>query len=126
MLGKPAAFDNSLNLSRTLIESHWANRSMAFTAYKVPLEADIPVRELSVALHQQYAERWDMLVKLLDINEDWRMNVVSDGQRRRVQLLLSLLRPFEILLLDEVTTDLGRALYRLYILDSILCIYMHP
>lgn len=32
---------------------------------------------------------------------------VSDGQRRRVQLLLTLVRPFKILLLDEVTTSLG-------------------
>ena len=31
---------------------------------------------------------------------------VSDGQRRRVQLLLGLVRPFDILLLDEVTTCL--------------------
>jgi CCR4-NOT complex subunit CAF16 len=31
---------------------------------------------------------------------------VSDGQRRRVQILLALLAPAELLLLDEVTTDL--------------------
>jgi CCR4-NOT complex subunit CAF16 len=31
---------------------------------------------------------------------------VSDGQRRRVQLLLGLIRPFKILLLDEVTVSL--------------------
>ena len=34
------------------------------------------------------------------------MHRVSDGQRRRVQLLLGLVRPFDILLLDEVTTCL--------------------
>jgi len=34
------------------------------------------------------------------------MNAVSDGQRRRVQCMLGLLRPFEVLLLDEITTDL--------------------
>jgi CCR4-NOT complex subunit CAF16 len=34
------------------------------------------------------------------------MHAVSDGQRRRVQLLLGLLRPREVLLLDEITTDL--------------------
>ena len=31
---------------------------------------------------------------------------VSDGQRRRAQLLLKLLRPSQLLLMDEVTTDL--------------------
>lgn len=36
----------------------------------------------------------------------WRLHKVSDGQRRRAQLLLKLLRPSQLLLLDEVTTDL--------------------
>ncbi len=34
------------------------------------------------------------------------MNKVSDGERRRVQILLGLLEPFQLLLLDEVTVDL--------------------
>ena len=28
---------------------------------------------------------------------------VSDGQRRRVQILMTLLKPFEVLLLDELS-----------------------
>lgn len=32
--------------------------------------------------------------------------MVSDGQRRRVQIFLGLIRPFKILLLDEVTVSL--------------------
>ena len=31
------------------------------------------------------------------------MHKLSDGQRRRVQLFLALIRPFQVLLLDEVT-----------------------
>ena len=46
------------------------------------------------------------LQQLLDIDLKWRLNRVSDGQRRRCQLLLKLLRPSELLLMDEVTTDL--------------------
>jgi CCR4-NOT complex subunit CAF16 len=34
------------------------------------------------------------------------MHQVSDGQRRRVQIFLGLIRPFKILLLDEVTVSL--------------------
>ena len=34
------------------------------------------------------------------------MNQVSDGQRRRVQIVLGLMEPWEMLLLDEVTVDL--------------------
>merc|ERR1719174_1654146 len=46
------------------------------------------------------------LQQLLDVDLEWRLNRVSDGQRRRCQLLLKLLRPSELLLMDEVTTDL--------------------
>merc|ERR1719440_903444 len=50
--------------------------------------------------------RLDRLVSLLDMDLDWRLHQVSDGQRRRAQLLLKLLRPSQLLLMDEVTTDL--------------------
>merc|ERR1711968_217774 len=42
----------------------------------------------------------------LGVDLDWRMHQVSDRQRRRVQILLGLIRPFKILLLDEVTVSL--------------------
>ena len=34
------------------------------------------------------------------------MHQISDGQRRRVQIFLGLIRPFKILLMDEVTVSL--------------------
>lgn len=57
-------------------------------------------------LQEQYPERRDEIVDMLGIDLNWRMHELSDGQRRRVQLLLGLIRPFEILLLDEITTSL--------------------
>lgn len=36
--------------------------------------------------------------------QDWKVNQLSDGKKRRVQLLLAFLLPSKILLLDEVTT----------------------
>lgn len=57
-------------------------------------------------LQNEYPERRDELVKLLGIDPEWRMHQVSDGQRRRVQIFLGLIRPFKILLLDEVTVSL--------------------
>jgi CCR4-NOT complex subunit CAF16 len=50
--------------------------------------------------------RREQLMAILGVDPRWRMCRVSDGQRRRVQLLLSLLQPARLLLLDEVTTDL--------------------
>ncbi|KAG9004102.1 CCR4-NOT regulatory complex component [Tulasnella sp. JGI-2019a] len=34
------------------------------------------------------------------------MHTISDGERRRVQLVMGLMSPWEVLLLDEVTVDL--------------------
>jgi len=45
-------------------------------------------------------------VRILDIDLAWRMHTVSDGERRRVQLAMGLLRPWTVLLLDEITVDL--------------------
>jgi CCR4-NOT complex subunit CAF16 len=43
---------------------------------------------------------------MLGIDLNWRMHQLSDGQRRRVQILIGLIRPFKILLMDEITTSL--------------------
>ncbi|KAG5359092.1 putative ABC transporter ATP-binding protein [Yarrowia sp. C11] len=53
-----------------------------------------------------YPDRRDHLVQLLDVDPTWHMHEVSDGERRRVQLVMGLLVPWETLLLDEVTVDL--------------------
>ncbi|KAH7416318.1 hypothetical protein KP509_14G085700 [Ceratopteris richardii] len=50
--------------------------------------------------------RREELIDLLDIDLEWRMHKVSDGQRRRVQLCMGLLQPYKVLLLDEITVDL--------------------
>ena len=51
-----------------------------------------------------FVSRRDFLVNLLGIDLDWRMHQLSDGQRRRVQIMLQMLRPAEVVLLDEITT----------------------
>lgn len=51
-------------------------------------------------------DRRDKLIRLLDIDLDWRLNKVSDGQRRRVQIAMGLLKPYKVLLLDEITVDM--------------------
>ncbi|KAG2013690.1 ABC transporter [Coprinopsis cinerea AmutBmut pab1-1] len=54
----------------------------------------------------RHKERRDHLLDILDIDLDWRMHMISDGERRRVQLCFGLMVPWDILLLDEVTVDL--------------------
>lgn len=68
---------------------------------------DIGVNELLRSVGgDAYPERRDELIAMLDIDTNWRMHAVSDGERRRVQLAMGLVRPWRILLLDEITVDL--------------------
>ena len=50
----------------------------------------------------RHKERRNRLLDILDIDLDWRMHQISDGERRRVQLCFGLMVPWDILLLDEV------------------------
>ncbi|OCH94535.1 P-loop containing nucleoside triphosphate hydrolase protein [Obba rivulosa] len=54
----------------------------------------------------RHAARRDVLLDLLDVDLDWHMHAISDGERRRVQLCMGLMAPWDVLLLDEVTVDL--------------------
>jgi CCR4-NOT complex subunit CAF16 len=55
----------------------------------------------------RHKERRDRLLDILDIDLDWHMHAISDGERRRVQLCMGLMVQWDVLLLDEVTVDLG-------------------
>ncbi len=71
----------------------------------VRTDIDVPTLLDSVG-GRHYPDRKDELVGILDIDLRWRMHAVSDGERRRVQLAMGLLRPWTVLLLDEITVDL--------------------
>lgn len=49
----------------------------------------------------RHKERRDRLVNILDIDLDWHMHQISDGERRRIQLCFGLMVEWDILLLDE-------------------------
>ena len=71
----------------------------------VRTDIDVPTLLASVG-GDYYSDRRDELVRILDIDLSWHMHAVSDGERRRVQLAMGLLRPWTVLLLDEITVDL--------------------
>lgn len=54
----------------------------------------------------RHKERRDRLLHILDVDLDWHMHQISDGERRRVQLCMGLMGEWDVLLLDEVTVDL--------------------
>lgn len=50
----------------------------------------------------RHKERRDKLLDILDVDLDWHMHAISDGERRRVQLVMGLMGEWDVLLLDEV------------------------
>jgi CCR4-NOT complex subunit CAF16 len=94
VLGRPAFTDTSLALR------------VAFLGGAFPFDVDVGVDEILARQQDVDGARRDHLLSVLGVDPRWRMSRVSDGQRRRVQILLGLLHPAEVLLLDEVTTDL--------------------
>jgi CCR4-NOT complex subunit CAF16 len=102
LLGRQAFHDTRLNLERTHIDIDWGAR----TRYGCPLQADIPVHSLMKQLQEEYPDRRNELLELLRIDLNWRLHEVSEGQRRRIQIFLGLIRPFKILLLDDVAVSL--------------------
>jgi len=106
VLGLNAFRDTKLNFHAAHLNCDWGMRNIPFAGASVPLMADIAVREMMAKLQEDYPERRDELVEMLGIDLDWRMHMLSEGQRRRAQIFFGLLRPFKLLLLDEVTTSL--------------------
>ncbi|GAQ82664.1 ABC transporter family protein [Klebsormidium nitens] len=106
VLGRSAFHDTTLESSGELsyLGGEW-RRDVAFAGFDVPIQMDVSARKMIFGVQADPARR-DRLIKVLDIDLDWRLHTVSDGQRRRVQICMGLLKPFKVLLLDEITVDL--------------------
>lgn len=80
-------------------------RSISFCGTS-PYVADIKAGEMMKNWQEEYKERRDELVEILDIDLNWRMHTVSDGQRKKIQIMLGLLAPFKLVIIDEFLNDL--------------------
>lgn len=107
VLGRSAFHDTTLTSSGDLsyLGGEW-KRDVAFAGFEVSIQMDISAEKMIFGVAGVDPARRAELIKVLDIDLSWRMHNVSDGQRRRVQLCMGLLKPFKVLLLDEITVDL--------------------
>ena len=81
-------------------------RTVAFAGHSIAYQADIMVKDMMKKVQEDNLDRKIELTKVLGINPNWKMHLVSSGQRRRVRLFLGLLKPFKLALIDEMTMDL--------------------
>jgi len=83
----------------------WKRRRTGFDGI-CPYTMDIAARDMMKDWQEEHIERRDELVKVLGINLDWRMHECSDGQRKKVRIMIKLLRPFKLCIIDEFAADL--------------------
>jgi CCR4-NOT complex subunit CAF16 len=93
-------------LGASAFHDTWLAGDVELLGGNFPFNIDLRVAEMLAHAVDVDPARRDRLVALLGVDPEWHMHAVSDGQRRRVQLLMGLMRPRKLLLLDEVTTDL--------------------
>jgi len=94
IFGKAVFHDGSLNLERMYCGDWW----------RTDFFFNLSVSELIGDKIE--SPRVQELIDILQINMSWRVNAISDGQRRRCQLLECLAEEKKVYILDEITTDL--------------------
>merc|ERR1719420_1581622 len=95
IFGKPVFHDSTLNQVRMYCGDWW----------RTDFFFNITVGEL-IGENRLTSERVQKLIDIMQINTSWRINAISDGQRRRCQLLECLAEEKSVYILDEITTDL--------------------
>ncbi|KAG6472057.1 hypothetical protein ZIOFF_069512 [Zingiber officinale] len=107
----PQGIPPRISVGRCLVRPSYVlrlewRREVAFAGFEVSIQMDISAEKMINGVSGIEPNRRDELIKVLDIDLSWRMHKASDGQRRRVQICMGLLKPFKVLLLDEITVDL--------------------
>jgi CCR4-NOT complex subunit CAF16 len=75
---------NAINEGITYLGTEWANNPV--------VRSDVPVSRLLKTLGaERNKERCSKLLEIMDVDPSWNMVQLSDGQRRRVQIVLGIL-----------------------------------
>lgn len=96
---------NDQNNGVCYLGNTWKRKETGFNGI-CPYSIDCAASEMFVKWQAEHVERRDELVKVLGIDLNWRMNKCSDGQRKKVQIMIKLLKPFQICIIDEFAADL--------------------
>tara|TARA_B100001063_G_scaffold246747_1_gene287381 strand:- start:109 stop:909 length:801 start_codon:yes stop_codon:yes gene_type:complete len=102
VLGTDRPLDQNNGLA--YLGNRWVRQS-AFSGQSA-YTGDIRVGDMMKQWQMDNIERRDELVEVLGIDLDWRMHEVSHGQRKRVQIMIALLKPFRLVIIDEFLSEL--------------------
>lgn len=83
----------------------WKRRRTGFDGI-CPYTMDVAARDMMKEWQEKDLDRRNELVRVLGINLDWRMHECSDGQRKKVRIMIKLLRPFKVCIIDEFAAEL--------------------
>jgi len=101
--GRSTANDQSNGVA--YLGGTWKRRRTGFEGV-CPYTMDCAASEMMAKWQETHRERRDELVRVLGINLKWRMHECSDGQRKKVRIMIKLLRPFQLCVIDEFAADL--------------------
>lgn len=65
-------------------------------------KGDVSAQTMIMGVNGVDPERRQRLIDILEIDLEWRMHTVSDGQRRRIQICLGLLKQFKVIQLKFI------------------------
>ncbi|CAJ1357968.1 unnamed protein product [Effrenium voratum] len=111
VLGRRPFEDRGLEKEISVLSSEWKRQVQQ-------LRAQLTFKELAESTLEDLAKDFDRavlaqrllrLIQMLRIQPEKSLGLLSDGELRRVQLAVKLLKPARLLLLDEVTADLDVA-----------------
>lgn len=89
----------------TYLGGSWKRQRTGFEGV-CPYTMDCAASEMFEKWQQDWSERRDELVRVLGIDLTWRMHECSDGQRKKVRIMIKLLKPFKVCFIDEFAADL--------------------
>jgi CCR4-NOT complex subunit CAF16 len=106
VLGEDAFRGSSVHRRVVLVSAEW---TAAVGGMSSASAAELMAAAVTRAAEEQRAEtaeRGRRLAELLGVDAGWQVYALSEGQRRRLHLVIKLMPLYEVALLDEATTDL--------------------
>ena len=106
VLGEDAFRGAAASKRVVLISSEWTAAVATMSSASADEMMAAAVERACEEERAETAERGRRLAKLLGVDDKWQVYALSEGQRRRLHLVIKLMPLYQVALLDEATTDL--------------------